>query len=440
MTSNKELFNISYPIALTLVAQNILNVTDTAFLGRVGEVALGGSAIAGVFFFALYIVGFGFSQGVQILIGRRNGEKKLSDIGPIFHNGMVFNVLLALLFVVIVKMWDRQMLTWMVGSPDILNASLEYLDWRIYGLIFAFINVIFRAFFVGITQTRVLTISAFITTGVNVVLDYLLIFGHYGFPEMGIAGAAFASMVAEAVTSVYLFAHTLTKDDFQLYHMYKKVKIMMSDIKQILNLSIFTMFQFFISIASWFVFFLIIERMGERALAATNLGRSLYFLLMIPGLAISTTVNTVVSNLIGAGEKDKVMRFVFKMTLVSIVLILPFMLFTFFFPELFARIYTDNPDLIAASLPVLKIVSIANVFCAFGSTLFNAVSGTGNTNVSFVIEIFTLLFYLTYVYLTAIVYNQSLAVVWMSELVYWTIIGSIAWLYLLTGRWKHKEI
>jgi len=77
VTSNKNIIKITYPIFLTLISQNVINVVNTAFLGRVGEVELGASAIGGVFYFAIFMIGFGFSQGAQILIGRRNGEKKL---------------------------------------------------------------------------------------------------------------------------------------------------------------------------------------------------------------------------------------------------------------------------------------------------------------------------------------------------------------------------
>ncbi len=440
MTSNKELFKITFPIVLTLVAQNILNVTDTAFLGRVGEVALGGSAIAGVFFFAIYVIGFGFSQGVQIIIGRRNGEKKLGEIGVVFNNGLLFNIILSLLFMSLVLLFDRQMLSWMVSSETILNASLEYLNWRIYGILFAFINVLFRALFVGITQTRILTVSAFITAGVNVVLDYVMIFGKFGFPEMGIAGAALASVIAEGVTTVYLLAHTLQKKELHVYKLYQHLKLQWDVTYQILKLSIFTMFQFFISISTWFTFFLFIERMGETALAATNIGRSLYFLLMIPGIAVSTTVNTVVSNMIGAGEKDKVLAFTNKMTVFSFVAVLPFMLLTYFFPAQLAWVYTNDPQLIEASIPVLKIVAIANLLCAMGNTVFNAVSGTGNTKISFIIEVITLFFYLSFVYYTAIYHPYPVHIVWMSEFVYWIIIGVSSYLYLQTGHWRKKEI
>ena len=83
MYTKKEIWKISYPILISLVVQNLINITDTAYLGHVGEIELGASALAGVFYMAIYMIGFGFSIGSQILIGRRNGEKRYESIGTI---------------------------------------------------------------------------------------------------------------------------------------------------------------------------------------------------------------------------------------------------------------------------------------------------------------------------------------------------------------------
>ena len=83
MYTNKEIWNVSYPIFLGLLAQNIINVTDTAFLGRVGEVELGASAMGGLFYICVFTIAFGFSIGSQILIARRNGEGRYKDVGPV---------------------------------------------------------------------------------------------------------------------------------------------------------------------------------------------------------------------------------------------------------------------------------------------------------------------------------------------------------------------
>ncbi len=440
MNSTKNILKITYPIFLTLVAQNVVNLTDTAFLGRVSEVALGASAIAGVFFFAIYVIGFGFSQGAQILIGRRNGEQNYSQIGPVFNNGLVFIVFLSLFFFLLTFFGNAYMLKVMVSSPDIYKGALEYLDWRIYGFFFAFANTMFRGFYVGITQTRILTVSAVITTVTNIILDYILIFGHYGFPEMGIAGAALASVIAEAASTLYLIFHTISNKELKKYELFRRIALDFKAIGQILNLSVFIMFQFFISISTWFVFFLFIERMGERPLAVTNIGRSMYIFLMIPAQALSTTVGTLVSNLIGAGQTDQVMRTTSKIMRITTLVAAPFLIFTFFFPELFAHIYTDDNGLRQAAIPVIKVVSVAVAFFAIGNVIVNAVSGTGNTKIAFIFEVLTLFFYISYVYVTAIVYPQPVYVVWMSEFVYWSIIAALGYIYLRTGKWKGKQI
>ena len=168
MTSNKNIFNITYPILLTLIAQNLINVTNTAFLGRVGEVELGASAIGGVFYFAIFMIGFGFSQGAQILIGRRNGEGNFSQIGHIFNNALIFNILLSIMIFALSVKGVPLVMKYAVSSSQVYDATIAYLDWRIYGFFFAFMNAIFRAFYVGITQTRILTTSAILMAITNI--------------------------------------------------------------------------------------------------------------------------------------------------------------------------------------------------------------------------------------------------------------------------------
>ena len=440
MTSNKNIFRITYPIFLTLVAQNIINVTDTAFLGRVSEVALGASAIGGVFYIAIYFVGYGFSQGTQILIGRRNGERNYAEIGPIFNNSLIFNFLLASVIFLLCFLFMPKIIHFLVSSEHIYTASLEFLQWRIFGFFFAFLNVIFRAFFVGITRTKVLTISGFITALTNIVLDYLLIFGKFGFPEWGIAGAAIASVIAEAVTLAYLAVVTLKQDDAHIFGLFRFRKIAWEPVKKVLDLSIFVMFQFFISVSTWFLFFIFIERLGERPLAVTNIGRSLYVLLMIPGSALATTVSTLVSNMIGAGEKEQVLPLMHKVLRITLYIMLPLMAATFLLPDWIAGIYTDNLDLIAAAIPTLRVVSVTMVFCGVCNILFNAILGTGNTKMAFIFEVITLFFYISYVYYTAILLKTRVEIVWMSEFVYWSLIGAMSYIYLLKGNWRKKEI
>ena len=97
MYTNKQIWSVSYPILLSLLAQNVINVTDTAFLGHVSEVALGASAMGGLFYICVFTIAFGFSTGSQIVIARRNGEGRYTDVGPVMIQGVMFLFSMALI-------------------------------------------------------------------------------------------------------------------------------------------------------------------------------------------------------------------------------------------------------------------------------------------------------------------------------------------------------
>lgn len=438
--SYKEIWKVAYPILLTLLIQNLIQVTDTAFLGRVGEVELGASAIAGIYYVALFTLAFGFSVGSQILIGRRNGEGNYNKIGEIVVFGSLFLWLMAGFIFGLTRFFSEPILNALIDSPNVLIASLEYLDWRIYGLFFSTINVMFRAFFVGTTRTKVLTYNAILMGLANVLFDYLLIFGKFGFPEMGIAGAGLASVIAEAISVVFFLIYTgkvvdLTKYGFKGIK-WKDIKI----IKSVLNISVSLMLQSFLALSTWFIFFLAIEKMGELSLASSNVIRSFYMIIGIPIWALGTTANTLVSNAIGAGKQDEVISLIWKIARFSILIILPMIAFMSFFPELSLSIYTTNQELIQASTPSLYVILTVLPFFAIGNIFFQSVSGTGNTRSALKIEIITLFFYCIWMWFVAIYLQAPLAICWTTELEYALGIGVLSLIYFYKGKWRNKQI
>ena len=208
--SNRHIWQITYPILISLLMENMIGLTDTAFLGRVGEVELGASALAGVYYMAIFMLGFGFGIGVQILIARRNGEGRLREIGPIFQQGLLFLLFFAAAMFFVSKSFTPLLLRRLIDSDAVYTAAISYLDWRIYGFFFSFAAVLFRAFYVGTTNTRILTANSVVMVLTNVVLNYILIFGKLGLPALGITGAAiatFSSRVVEFVISLVYALH-----------------------------------------------------------------------------------------------------------------------------------------------------------------------------------------------------------------------------------------
>jgi len=435
-----QIGKIAYPIFLTMLIQNLIQVINTAFLGHVGEVELGASAIGGIYYIAIFVISFGFSTGAQILIGRRNGEKEFKPIGEIFFYGVLFLLILALLVFFLTRWSSDSILAKLLHSPHVLKASIEYLNWRIGGLFFVSINVMFRAFFVGIIRTKVLTFNAISMALTNVFLDYALIFGNFGFPKMGISGAALASVISEAVSTLFFIIYLLASVDLKKYGFIgiglKNFRV----IRNILSVSTALMIQQFLAISTWLFFFLAIEGMGEASLAISNIIRSFYMIIGIPVFALSSTSSTLVSNTIGAGKSDEVIALIRKIVRLTLIISFIIAIALFLFPKLILRIYTSDPNLISSSIPSLYVILIVLLTLSVGNVFFQSVSGTGNTRSALMIESVTLVIYILWVWTMSIHLKAPLAVCWTAEWIYAFVIGLLSIFYFRYAKWQGKKI
>ncbi|MGE5384163.1 MAG: MATE family efflux transporter [Omnitrophica WOR_2 bacterium] len=432
----KRIWQISYPIILSLIAQNAVNVTDTAFLGRVGEVELGASAIGGLFYISLFMLGFGFSIGGQILIARKNGEQKYEEIGKITDNSIYFLMSMGVILFLIIYFLGPFILRPLISSDEIYRASVEFTKYRIYGIFFAFGNVLLRAFYIGTIKTKILTFNAIILAGTNIILDYCLIFGNFGFPEMGLKGAALASSIAEAVSAIFFFSYTFKFVDLKKYRLFLFGPLDWKVIKSTFNISVFVMLQTFLSLSGWLIFFMIVEKMGERSLAISNIIRSIYIVLLIPVMALGSTTNTLVSNLIGEGKSEKVILAVKRVAKMNFMLIAGLVIIVLIIPKIIISVYTNDISLVNDTVPVLYVIVTALTFFSFSNILFNAVSGTERTEIALIIEVITISIYLIYAYFLVEKFKVPIYGVWTAEMVYFVLLGTFSFLYLRSGHWK----
>ena len=437
--TNKQIWQITYPVLISLLMEHMIGLTDTAYLGRVGEVELGASALAGVYYLVIYMLGFGFSVGAQVLISRRNGAHDYTRIGPVFMQGTLFLLLLAAVLFTASHLYSPLILRKLIGSDDVYRATMSYVDWRVYGFFFSFIAVMFRAFYVGITKTKILTANSVVMVLTNVVLNYILIFGKFGFPALGIAGAAIASSISEAVSVLFFIIYTWKKIDYKKYAMFSFVGIDFRMLKQILNVSVWIMVQHGIAFVGWFIFFVVMEHQGERPLAVTNVVRSISSFLFMFVNAFASTSSSLVSNLIGSGKSDQVLGLCGRMIRLCYFFVLPLAILIALFPDLVLRIYTDNPDLIQNSVPSLWVMLSSYLLAVPAFIYFFSVSGTGNTQVALWIDMASIFVYVSYTFIVGIWLHADVAVCWTTEHVY-NMMLLISFFYLWKGNWRNKRL
>ena len=364
MYTNKQIWNVSYPIFLSLLAQNVINVTDTAFLGRVGEVELGASAMGGLYYICAFTIAFGFSTGSQIIMARRNGEQNYKEVGPVMIQGVFFLFMLAAVMFTLSRLFAGDIMRILISSDTILNATEEFLDWRVFGFFFSFVNVMFRALFIGITRTKVLTLNAVVMALTNVLLDYLLIFGNCGFPELGIKGAATALLTAQAVgagTGLYL----LYKKKGGLFRKVPSEHRFFSFDKKCIYEIYTTGIPAALETVFWQVSAIILSKVilfyGNQAFAAYQLGIQAEEITEMPAIGFSTASTTLAARAIGMQDeelrkvyfKEQLKVGVFISSITSVLLI--------FLPRFFMTLMTDKPELQAIGVVYVFVMGFIQI-------------------------------------------------------------------------------
>ena len=435
-----DIWKIAYPIILGSLATTVLNLTDTAFIARVGETELGAMAIATVFYFVIIMIGLALGTGSQIIMARRAGEGNTPEIGKVFDHSFVLLLLLSLLSFIVVKFFSPPLLRAMLQSDGVTDATNAFMGIRCYGIFFAMATVTYRSFFVAVGKTRVITYASLLTMCLNVILAWVLIFGHYGFPEMGIRGAALASVISEAAGLVYLVIFSAVKHEFRQFRLLRFADYSYSRFSSIIHLSSPVIMQNTLSMGAWFLFFVFIERMGEHALAISNIIRATYMILMTPIWGFAAATNSMVSNIIGQGRETEIRLLVKKIINLSIATTGIIFLATFISPQWILRITTSDPILISDSLGCYYIIIGAMFLFSVSVILLSAVSGSGNTTAAMVIELINIVIYMIYVYLCAVTLDASIEIVWFSEIIYWVMMGVFSAVYLSYRKWQPKKI
>lgn len=209
---------------------------------------------------------------------------------------------------------------------------------------------------------------------------------------------------------------------------------------RILQISSFTMVQYFLSMSMWFVFFMTIEHLGQRELAIANIIRSLYIVLLIPVQALATAASTLVSNLIGARGTGKVIALLHRIAGISFLMMVVCVTLTVLFRSPVLSVYTSDSALVAGSVPALCVVCASMLIAALANIYFNGISGTGNTQAALWIEVSVQMFYVLYVVVVGMVLRLPFEICFTTEIVYYTLMLAFSLVYLKKAKWQNKKI
>lgn len=438
--TNNNIIRLAVPISLAMIIPLINDLTNNYFLGKVGLRELAVNGVSSIFYLALTMVGYGLANGIQVQLSRRAANLDYKGITRIFVNGALLTILLALSLMML-SLWLAPIIFGLsLHNSDHVYMSINFLYVRVWGLPFLMLTQLANAFYIATGRSKYLMAGSLVTTLSNVFFDYAFIFGNYGMPRMGLEGAALASVCAEMLGFGMMYALFYLR---RLYNQFPIHNHFVLDIKQcrrMLRIATPLIVQYFFSIGGWVIFFIFVEHLGERELAASQILRSLFRIVSVSTWAFAATCNSMVSNIIGQGRQRDVLGLVHKVAKISFLSTAVICMVMLLSARFYLSLFTDDMGLIEMALPSLRVVTVATLVMSLSTVVFNGVVGTGKTTANLIIEIASVFIYLVYCYIVIERMRSPLYVAWLSEFVYWTSLLIIGYAYLRWGRWRGKLV
>ncbi len=417
-----DILKVALPLLASFLLEQVIGMTDAAFLGRVGEVELGASAIGGVAFITFLTLGLGFAYAAQATMGHALGEKRYARVGEIFGNAGLLLLGMGVAISVLVWVVGDQMMGVLCQSKDVAVASTDYIVWRSMGLPVAFAVGLLRSFYVATFKTRVITLSSIAMVLANVLFNYALIFGWGPIPAMGIKGAAIASALCEVVAFAVLLAFLFKKNQHKTFELFRHFKVNRTIQQQLLNMGIWVSLQEAVAFGTWMLFFVAVEHISPLALAASNVVRQLSSLIFMFIHAFGSATGSLGANLIGQGKPEAVKQLALAGLKLTSQFAIPVGLVILLGHTYILRIFTDIPEVLTHAVGPL-FVMVAGYLFGVPSMFYTYVfSGVGANRVSGIASIVSSIAY--------VIYTQWIAITTMDTTWAWT---ADAFFYGATG-------
>lgn len=431
---------LSLPVMFAELSETIIHVIDTAFLGRVGDTELAALVLADTIL-GLWLVGaLGLTDALQIVIARRYGEDDTDRAGQAFAQGAFVTLALSVVLTVALKVASPWLSDLVAASSDVSEAVDDFLQIAAFGIPFLCLSFAYGSFFIGIGRTYVVAFATAVLTVVNLVLGYALILGNLSLPELGLRGAAYASVGAEMATILFLVGYSIGAGYDRRYRLLQAGGWEKGVTWTLIGLAGPVVVYGIVEGFQWLFFFIILEQLGTEVLALSNVIYACLLVFLIPAEASSETAVSMVSAAIGGGDQQRVREVLRKVMRVAAAVTLPIGLFAVALPGAIFSIFFGISDPGASAELALRIVAGGMVVAVPWLVWMGGLQGTGDTAASSVIDSGVSVVILAWAWVAGMVLDGGLAAVWSGPAVAWSLglIAAVAW--MRSDRWQRVRV
>ena len=436
----REVVTLALPVILTNLSATLMMTVDAIMVGRLGATQLGAVGYGGIWFWTALSLFAGAATGVQTFVAQAHGAGESRSCGRWAWQGLYAVVPLAGIGMAVFALAFAPLLWLLAPAAGLSEFASAYVHARAFGVVGMITANGLSGFFRGIGNTRVPLYAMVIANLVNLVLNYGLIFGHFGLPAWGVAGSGAATAVAEWVYAALLFAISQRRRYAEPFGT-APVAPDWAAIQRYLRTSLPIGGQWTLDMLAFATFSTLVARMGTAEMAASQSLLSLMHLSFMQVVGISIAVSTLVGRYVGAGDLAAAQRSHDTAVRLGLGLSLAVGLIFLSAPETCLRLFTDDNAVLTLGGPLLAVGAAFQVCDSFGVLSGGALRGAGDTRWPFLVQ--TALawgVFLPAAYLGGFVFNGGLTGAWLGGVVYVAVLGlALRWRFR-SGAWKAVRI
>lgn len=421
-TSYRQIRQIALPIMGASLAQNAVSLIDTAFLGLLGQVELAAGGIGVLFFLTIGFIGLGLGTGVQVLSARLLGQGLIEKLGSLLRQSLWISVGVGLLLTAALAYSASPLVDYLLHEEATRRTAAYFLQGRSLELFPLMIFGVLRGYYSGTAQTPFILIANLLLAGANLFLNFAFVVGM----GWGMKGVIAGSVLSQYLATVYLLI-ALRQQRYPLIWRTAAENW----VSPLLRYAGPAILQNLVGMIGWVVFFLLIERRGQFALASANVVRSLYSFCMLPTWAFSTAVGTLTGYFWGARNRNALIITLRRSFLLSQSLNALIAAALALFSPLWVQLFTQEPAIQAQAARDLHMVAISVLLMPGSALLLSAVVGVGRVFHAFLVEVGIIVIYVGYAAVMDAM-GVSLTWMWSAEWTYW--VPSAVVLFVLWWR------
>lgn len=437
----KKILRVALPAIAGLSTQMVVSLVDSAMVGRLDEAtyALAAMGIGVLATWALISFFSSLATGIHVIVARKYGQGEFISCGNTLNNSLMVALVIGIIVAAVGIFFANPIAHLFAADEMVGNFASEYIFYRFLGIPFFLISVSYRGFFFGINKTKIFMFSGVITNLLNIIFNYTLIYGNFGFPRMGLAGAGLGSSIATAFDGMFYLFILLLPQYRKRYQNFRHFKIDINIIKGIFKISLPVSFQNVFILIGFLSFVSIVGLIGTIEQAATQATISTLFISFLPCFGFGIAVQTLVGNNLGAGKFKLAKIYGFETAKVATIYTI-FLGFIFtLLPKYVLLIITNNQNIIDVAVPALRIAGFAQIFYGIGVVLANGLQAAGRTFYVMKSEVITnLLIFVPLSYFLGVYLGLGFSWAWAALPVYIVIYSLVIFLKFNSARWYTK--